>query len=290
MIEMKLVKSMSDIESISIPEIDSNYVPFGFFSDLETIIKSGRFFPVNIVGNHGSGKSTLVEQVCAKLKRPMIKLSVHSETDETALIGGLTLENGNIIFKEGPVLRAMRNGVVLLIDELDRAKGSTLLCLNSICDGSSFYNKHTGETIMGAPGFTIIATANTKGYGATSRYLSQILDEAFLERFNITIEQEYPTMKIEVEILSKYINDPKFVENLCKWSQVIRESFYNNAVDSIISTRRLIQIAKTYSIFKNKKKSLEYCLNKFESEEKEAFLDLYYKLDADEVLEDVSVI
>lgn len=281
-----MLKSVKEEEIVIIaPEIDPNYVPFGFFSDLEKIVKSNEFFPVMLVGAHGSGKSHLVNQVCAKLKRPMIRFNVHKETDEVALLGGPTLINGNIVYKEGPVITAMRNGYIINIDELDRASGEVLLCLNSILEGSPFYNKYTGEIIHPKPGFNIVATANTKGFGAQGKYLSQILDEAFLERFIITIEQEYPNFKIEKEILSKVLNDENFVDTLCKWSQVIRESFYMNAIDSLISTRRLLHIAKTYRIFKNKKKTLEFCLSRFEEEEKMAFLDLYSKIDSGEETE-----
>lgn len=274
-----MLKSVKE-EDITIiaPEVDSNYVQFGFFSDLEKIIKSKEFFPVMITGNHGNGKTALVAQVCAKLNRPLIRVNVHKETDEVALIGGPTLINGNIVYKDGPILTAMRCGHVVNIDEIDRASGETLLCLNSIMEGSPFYNKHTGEIIHPAKGFNIVATANTKGFGAQGKFLSQILDEAFLERFVITIEQEYPNIKIEKQILSKVIDDEEFIDTLCKWSQVIRESFYQNAIDSLISTRRLLHIAKTYKVFKNKLKAIEFCLNRFEEEEKMAFLDLYKKI------------
>lgn len=274
-----MLKSIKEEEIVIMaPEVDPNYIVFGFFSDLEKIIKSKEFFPVMITGNHGSGKSHLVDQVCAKLNRPLIRVNVHKETDEVALIGGPTLINGNIVYKEGPILTAMRNGYIVNIDEIDRASGETLLCLNSILEGSNFYNKYTGEIIHPKAGFNIIATANTKGFGAQGKFLSQILDEAFLERFVITIEQEYPNIKIEKQILSKVIDDEEFIDTLCKWSQVIRESFFQNAIDSLISTRRLLHIAKTYKIFKNKLKAVEFCLNRFEDEEKIAFLDLYKKI------------
>lgn len=272
------MKAVEDEEIIEIPEVDPNYIKFGFFKDIYTIIESEEFFPVNIVGEHGSGKTQLVTQACALLKRGMIRVNVNKEIDENALVGGPTLENGNIVFKEGPVLKCMRSGSILLIDEMDRGSVSAYFSLFSILEGGVYYNKHTGETVKPKKGFNIIATCNTKGYGCTSKYISQILDEAFLERFNITIEQQYPTFKIEKEILSRYCSDSQFVETLCKWSNVIRESFYQNAIDSLISTRRLIQIVKTYNIFKSKDKALEYCVNRFEEEEKLAFLDLYNKI------------
>lgn len=284
-----MLKSFKEEDvAIVAPEIDDNYVQFGFFSDLEKIIKSNEFFPVMITGNHGCGKTHLVDQVCARLNKPLIRVNVHKETDEVALIGGPTLVDGNIVYKEGPILTAMRMGILINIDEIDRASGETLLCLNSILEGSAFYNKHTGETIHPKSGFNIIATANTKGFGATGKFLSQILDEAFLERFVITIEQEYPNIKIEKQILSKVIDDEEFIDTLCKWSQVIRESFFQNAIDSLISTRRLLHIAKTYKIFKNKLKAIEFCLNRFEEEEKLAFLDLYKKIqNPEEVVESI---
>lgn len=282
-IAIDMIKSVKEEDVVIVaPEVDPNYIQFGFFSDLQKIIQSKEFFPVMIVGHHGNGKTMLVNQVCAKLNRPLIRVNVHKETDEVSLLGGPTLVNGNIVYKEGPILTAMRNGYVVNIDEIDRATGETLLCLNSILEGSPFYNKHTGETVYPKHGFNVIATANTKGFGAQGKFLSQILDEAFLERFIVTIEQEYPNIKIEKQILSKVIDDEAFIDTLCKWSQVIRESFFQNAIDSLISTRRLLHIAKTYKVFKNKKKAVEFCLNRFEEEEKLAFLDLYNKIDLGE--------
>lgn len=275
-----LINTKLDDEGTIIPEIDPNYIKYGFYNDLKKIVASKEFYPVMIVGESGNGKTKMVEEVCAELKKPLVRINVSNETDETALIGGPTLTNGNIIFKEGPVLKCMREGLILLIDELCRINPQNALCLQAVLEGASFYNKHTGELIKAKPGFQIIATANSKGQGATSKYLSQILDSAFLERFCICIEQEFASEKVEIEILSKYISDKDFVEKLCRWSAVIRESYKQNAIDEIISTRRLIHIAKTYKIFNNKKKAIEYSINRFEDEVKDAFLNLYTKIDA----------
>lgn len=276
--------------SIEVPEIDPAYVPFGFFKDLTNIIKSKRFYPILISGHHGSGKTKMVEQVCAQLKRPLIRVNISIDTDETDLIGGPSLENGNIVFKDGPILTAMKTGSILSIDEVDRGS-SKLLCILSILEGSPFYNKRTGETIHPKDGFNIIATANTKGYGSEDgKYLSQIMDQAFLERYGITVEQDYPDAKTETTILSKVLDDKDFVSNLVKWANIIRETYNQGGIDDFISTRRLIHIANAFAIFKNKKKAIELCVARFDSSTKEAFIDLYSKVDAGETFEEESQI
>lgn len=282
---INLIGQSDNINKILTPIIDPFYIQFGVFKDVVSIIKSKIFCPILITGHSGSGKTKLIEQACAKMNRSMIRINVSEDTDEVALLGGQTLQNGNITFKEGPVLTAMREGHILLCDEIDRSRGVVLLCLQSIMEGSNFYNKYTGEIIEPKDGFQIIATANTKGYGATSKYLAQVLDSAFLERFCICIEHEFATEKQEIEILSKYIDDKEFVKLLCRWSSVIRETFKQNAIDDMISTRRLIHIAKIYNIFKNKKKTIEYCVNRFEDDIKNAFLDLYSKIDTEALVD-----
>jgi len=269
-----------------IPTKIDNYVPFGHFKDLEKIIKSGIFFPVFITGLSGNGKTLMVEQLCAKLKKELFRVNITIETDEDDLIGSNTLVNGNIMFREGPVLKAMRKGAVLLLDEVDLASNK-VMCLQSILEGGGYLIKKTGEFVKPADGFTICATANTKGKGSEDgRFIgTNILNEAFLERFAITLEQSYPPVKTEQKIIKKDfelvgVNDDEFAENLVNWADVIRKSFYEGAVDEVISTRRLVHIAKAFSMFNDKIKSIEVCLARFDDDTKASFLDLYTKVDA----------
>ena len=277
---------MNDI--VVIPPVVKEYVPFGHFTDLKLIVKSGLFFPVFITGLSGNGKTMMVEQVCAKLKKECYRVNITVETDEDDLIGSNTLVDGNIVFREGPVLKAMRKGAVLLIDEIDLASNK-ILCLQPVLEGNGLLNKKTGEYITPAKGFTIIATANTKGKGSDDgRFIgTNILNEAFLERFSITMEQEYPSNAIEKKILNKEfgrleIDAPEgYVVNLVNWADVIRKSFFEGAIDELISTRRLVHIAQAFSMFKDKMKAIELCVARFDTETKATFLDLYTKVDAE---------
>ena len=269
-----------DDSDVSIPTKHPDYVPFGFFKDLNNIIKSQQFYPVFITGLSGNGKTLMVEQVCAELKRECIRVNVSIETDETDLLGGPTLINGNVVNRDGPVIIAMKRGAILLIDEVDRGSNK-LMCLQGILEGKPYFNKKNGELVHPASGFNVVATANTKGKGSEEgRYLSQILDDAFLERFPITVEQEYPDAKTEKKILTPLIDDKDFVENLCQWADVVRKSFEQGAVDEIISTRRLVHIAQAFKLFGDKMKAIELCVSRFDTETKMAFLDLYSKVDA----------
>ena len=268
-----------DDSDVSIPTKYPDYVPFGFFKDLNNIIKSQQFYPVFITGLSGNGKTLMVEQVCAELKRECIRVNVSIETDETDLLGGPTLINGNVVNRDGPVIIAMKRGAILLIDEVDRGSNK-LMCLQGILEGKPYFNKKSGELVHPKNGFNVVATANTKGKGSEEgRYLSQILDDAFLERFPITVEQEYPDAKTEKKILTPLIADAEFVENLCQWADVVRKSFEQGAVDEIISTRRLVHIAQAFNIFGDKMKAIELCVSRFDTETKTAFLDLYSKVD-----------
>jgi len=274
---------MLDESDPAIPDRYPDYVPFGFFKDMRNIVKSKMYYPVFVTGMSGNGKTLMVEQVCAELGRECIRVNISIETDESDLLGGPTLINGNIVNRDGPVLIAMKRGAVLLIDEVDRGSNK-LMCLQGILEGKPYYNKKTGEVVHPVSGFNIIATANTKGRGSDEgRYLSQILDDAFLERFPITVEQAYPDTKTERKILSPLIADKNFVENLVKWADVVRQSFEQGATDEIISTRRLVHIAKAFTIFGDRMKAIELCVNRFDSETKTAFLDLYTKVDAEVV-------
>lgn len=267
--------------SILIPAVDPRYVSHGFFTDLKNIIKSKAFYPVFISGESGLGKNAMIENVCAVLGRELIRFNFSVDTDKIDLIGSQTLEDGNIKYREGPVLTAMRRGAVLVLDELGKGNPSTMLILNGILEGKPFYNPITGELIEPAEGFNIIATSNSTGKGCDSgRYLEQILDSSLLERFPITVIQEEPTERTEVKILSNYLDDEDFVEKLVKWSRSIRKSFYNTSIDEMISIRRLVHIARAYGIFGDRMKAIELCINRFDQQDRESFLKLYQAIDA----------
>jgi hypothetical protein len=278
-LEFRQPKLIDDSEP-AVPQKWPDYVPFGFYKDMKNIISSKAFYPIFVTGLSGNGKTLMVEQVCAELNRECIRVNISVETDESDLLGGPTLVNGNVVNRDGPVLIAMKRGAVLLIDEVDRGSNK-LMCLQGIMEGKPHYNKKSGEMVYPKDGFTIIATANTKGRGSDEgKYLSQILDDAFLERFPITVEQEYPDAKTEKKILSPLLADKDFVENLCQWADVVRKSYQEGATDEIISTRRLVHIAKAFGIFKDRMKAITLCVNRFDEETKMAFLDLYSKVDA----------
>jgi hypothetical protein len=273
-----------EIENL-IPAKDSTFVPFGFYTDLKKILTAKIFYPVFISGLSGNGKTTMVEQICADLKREAIRVNISVETDEDDLIGGNTLVDGNVVYREGPVLTAMKRGAVLILDEVDRGSNK-LMCLQAVLEGKSYFNKKTGETITPASGFTIMATANTKGRGSDDgKFISaQLLDEAFLERFAITVEQEYPTMSVEKKIVLNKMEragcvDEDFATHLVTWSDVIRKTFNEGAIDELVSTRRLEHIVNAYAVFKNKLKAITLCTNRFDEDTKQAFIDLYTKVD-----------
>lgn len=271
-----------------VPDTLSTYVPFGFFNDLRDIINSKIFYPVYVQGHSGNGKTLMVEQVCASLGRECVRVNITKRTDETDLIGSYELIDGSTIRREGPVITAMRRGAILLLDEVDLGT-EDLLCLQPILEGKPYFDKKTGEVIHAAHGFNVIATANTKGKGdADGRYLgTNVMNEAMLERFALTEEQQYPDAKTERKILAKNFNeleisDDDFIDRLVTWAEVIRKSFADGAVDELVSTRRLVHIAKAYKIFhKNRMKAIEKCLNRFDAETKVAFMDLYTKVDAE---------
>ena len=270
-----------------VPQKNGTYVPFGFYSDLKNIISSRIFYPIYITGLSGNGKTMMIEQVCAALKRELVRVNITKRTDESDLIGSYELIDGSTVRREGPVLTAMRRGAVLLLDECDLGT-EDILCLQPILEGKPYFDKKTGEVVHPAAGFTVLATANTKGKGSDDgRFIgTNILNEAFLERFAVTVEQDYPPANTERKILEKNfaelgISDDVFIERLITWAEVIRKSFNDGAVDEVISTRRLVHISKAFSIFNNRLKSIEMCLNRFDTDTKTAFLDLYTKVDAD---------
>ena len=268
------------IEQNLIPEKDDTFVQFGSFSDIKKIIQSSLFYPTFITGLSGNGKTFSVEQACAQLKREMIRVNITIETDEDDLIGGFRLINGETVWHDGPVVEALRRGAVLLLDEIDLASNK-ILCLQSILEGKGIFLKKTGKYVYPSPGFTVFATANTKGKGSDDgRFIgTNVLNEAFLERFPITFEQDYPGASIEKKILASHCADETFVENLVRWAEVIRKSFYDGAVDELISTRRLVHIAKAFAIFNDRMKAIQYCVNRFDQDTKQSFIELYTKID-----------
>ncbi len=280
-------KRAANVTESFVPDRNETYVPFGFYNDLRDIIKSRIFYPIYITGLSGNGKTMMIEQVCAALKRELIRVNITKRTDESDLIGSYELVDGNTVRREGPVITAMRRGAVLLLDECDLGT-EDILCLQPILEGKPYFDKKTGEVVHPATGFNVIATANTKGKGSDDgRFIgTNLLNEAFLERFAITVEQEYPPANTERKILEKNfavlnISDTTFIDRLITWAEVIRKSFSDGAVDEVISTRRLVHITKAFSIFNNRLKAIEMCLNRFDGDTKTAFLDLYTKVDAE---------
>jgi MoxR-like ATPase len=282
---VRMKRLVTDITDDLVPQKDMTYVPFGFFRDLEAVITSKQFYPVFITGLSGNGKTFMVEQVCAKLKRECIRVNISIETDEDDLIGSNTLVDGNVVYREGPVLLAMKRGAIVILDEIDRGSNK-LMCLQAILEGKPYFNKKTGELIHAQPGFNVIATANTKGRGTDDgKFIAaQILDEAFLERFPITHEQEYPAAAVERKIVLNNMAavgcvDEDFADKLVTWAEIIRKTYMEGGIDELISTRRLVHIVRAFSMFKNRVKAIELCINRFDAETKGAFKDLYTKVD-----------
>jgi len=273
-------------ESNLVPTSYKNYVPFGNFSDVLSIVESNRFFPVFISGHSGNGKTMSIEQACAKAKRKFVCVSMTPETDESDLLGNYVLINGNMEWRDGPVTTAARQGAVLCIDEIDYG-AQNLSSLQRVLEGKPFLLKKKGEVVTPEPGFTVFATANTKGKGSDDgRYMfTNVLNEAFLERFRTTMEQEFPPVVIERKIIKKELassgrNDDDFADKLVTWADVIRKTFIDGGCDEVISTRRLVHIVETYGIFGDKLKALTLCLNRFDDDTKASFIDLYTKVDA----------
>ena len=263
-----------------VPQKDDSFVPFGNFTDLKKILGSGIFYPVFITGMSGNGKTFSVEQACALLNKELIRVNITIETDEDDLIGGFRLVDGNTVWHNGPVIEALERGAVLLLDEVDLASNK-ILCLQSILEGKGVFLKKTGKYVNPAPGFTVVATANTKGKGSDDgRFIgTNVLNEAFLERFALTFEQEYPTPAVEAKILGKMCDDDEFVTRLVDWADIIRKTFNDGGIEEIISTRRLVHIINAYKIFGKRMKAIQSCVNRFDDETKESFLSLYEKID-----------
>ena len=267
------------------PAKDNNFVPFGTFNDLKKVITSKIFYPIFITGLSGNGKTFGVEQACAQAKRDLIRVNITVETDEDDLIGGFRLVDGSTVWHNGPVIEALQRGAVLLLDEIDLASNK-ILCLQSILEGKGVYLKKIGKQVTPAEGFTVVATANTKGKGSEDgRFVgTNVLNEAFLERFPLTFEQDYPKAQTEVRMLNNYCKeldccDDKYIANLTAWAEIIRKTFKDGGVDEVISTRRLVHIIRAYAIFSDRVKAIQVCLNRFDDETKQSFLELYDKID-----------
>jgi len=285
--EMTIANLHSTTANINlVPSKATGYVPFGHFNDIRSIIRSKRFYPTYVTGLSGNGKTMMIEQICANEGRELVRANITKETDEDDLIGGFRLLDGKTVWQNGPVLVAMERGSVLLLDEVDLGDAK-LMCLQPILEGKSVYVKKINKVVFPAVGFTIVATANTKGKGSDDgRFIgTNVMNEAFLERFSITFEQEYPALKVEQKIINNVfaengIEAKDFADKLVQWADVIRKSFYEGAVSDIISTRRLVHIAQAYTIFgQDREKAIKLCLNRFDIDTKNSFLDLYMKLD-----------
>ena len=277
---------VSSLTGNIVPEKDPNFVTFGDYSSVKSIIASKKFYPIFITGLSGNGKTLGVTQACAEKKREMIRVNITIETDEDDLLGGYRLRDGQTVWQNGPVIEAMERGAVLLLDEIDLASNK-IMCLQPILEGNGVFVKKINKFVKPALGFTVVATANTKGKGSEDGQFigTNVLNEAFLERFPITFEQKYPSVKIETKIISKMletenVKDDEYATNLVNWADIIRKTYTEGGVDEIISTRRLVHIAKAYSIFRNKLKAVEVCTNRFDDDTKQSFIDLYTKIDS----------
>lgn len=284
--ENKLTQTVFEQVKIEVPEKDKTYVSWGFFRDVKQIIDSNAFYPLFIAGLSGNGKTMMVEQACAQSKRKYVRVNITEETDEDDLIGGFRLVNGETVWCDGPIPQAMKQGAICLIDEIDRGSNK-LMCLQAVLEGKPLYIKKTGAVVQPAFGFNIVATANTKGRGSEDGRFTgaRILDEAFLERFVATMDQPYPTTAVEKKIIlnamEAYGNlDGEFADNLVTWAEIIRKTYEDGGVDDLISTRRLVHIARTYGIFADRKRSIELCISRFDEDTRVAFVDLYTKVDS----------
>ena len=287
--EDKIMASVTSImnDEVFVPQKDQSFVSWGHFKDVVSVIKSSIFYPIYVTGLSGNGKTMMVEQACAKLNREYVRVQITPETDEDDLIGGFRLVNGETVFNKGPVIKAMEKGAILLIDEIDRGSNK-IMCLQGVLEGKPVLIKKTGEVINPSNGFNVIATANTKGKGSEDgRFIAAtIIDEAFLERFTITLEQPYPSSSVERKIIINHMQkfnclDESFADNLTVWSETIRKTFADGGVDEIISTRRLCHIVQSYSIFGDKLKAIQLCVSRFDEDTRDGFLDLYTKVDAE---------
>ena len=291
--DTKAAYIVSSLTDNVVPAKDTDFVNFGNYADIKNIVKSKKFYPVFITGLSGNGKTLAVTQACAESKREMIRCNITIETDEDDLLGGYRLKDGQTVWQNGPVIEAMERGAVLLLDEIDLASNK-IMCLQPILEGSGVYVKKINKFVKPKLGFNVIATANTKGQGSDDgKFIgTNVLNEAFLERFPVTFEQQYPTAKVEEKIVAQKLasagkRDQKFAHNLVTWADVIRKTYNDGGVDEIISTRRLVHIAEAYGIFRNKMKAIAVCTNRFDDDTKSSFVDLYTKVDSGASVEQI---
>ena len=291
--DTKAAYIVSSLTDNVVPAKDTDFVNFGNYADIKNIVKSKKFYPAFITGLSGNGKTLAVTQACAESKREMIRCNITIETDEDDLLGGYRLKDGQTVWQNGPVIEAMERGAVLLLDEIDLASNK-IMCLQPILEGSGVYVKKINKFVKPKLGFNVIATANTKGQGSDDgKFIgTNVLNEAFLERFPVTFEQQYPSAKIEEKIVAQKLksagkSDVKFAHNLVTWADVIRKTYNDGGVDEIISTRRLVHIAEAYGIFKNKMKAIAVCTNRFDDDTKTSFTDLYTKVDSGASVEQI---
>ena len=291
--DTKAAYIVSSLTDNVVPAKDTDFVNFGNYADIKNIVKSKKFYPVFITGLSGNGKTLAVTQACAESKREMIRCNITIETDEDDLLGGYRLKDGQTVWQNGPVIEAMERGAVLLLDEIDLASNK-IMCLQPILEGSGVYVKKINKFVKPKLGFNVIATANTKGQGSDDgKFIgTNVLNEAFLERFPVTFEQQYPTAKVEEKIVAQKLasagkRDQKFAHNLVTWADVIRKTYIDGGCDEIISTRRLVHIAEAYGIFKNKMKAINVCTNRFDEDTKSSFTDLYTKVDSGASVEQI---
>ena len=284
---------VSSLTGNIVPKKDPIFVSFGNYPDIKSIVKSNRFYPVFITGLSGNGKTMGVTQACAEAKRELIRVNITIETDEDDLLGGYRLKDGQTVWQNGPVIEAMERGAILLLDEVDLASNK-IMCLQPILEGSGVFVKKINKFVKPAQGFNVIATANTKGQGSDDgKFIgTNVLNEAFLERFPVTFEQKYPSVAIEKKILNNTLkasgkSDVKFIDKLTTWADVIRKTYFDGGVDEIISTRRLVHITQAYAIFDNKMKAIQMCTNRFDDDTKNTFVELYTKVDSGSSVEDI---
>lgn len=282
----QVTQTVFDSVQIEIPTKDKSYVSWGYFKDVKQIIESNAFYPIFIAGLSGNGKTMMVEQACASSKRKYVRVNITEETDEDDLIGGFRLINGETVWCDGPIPQAMKQGAICLIDEIDRGSNK-LMCLQAVLEGKPLYIKKTGAVVTPQLGFNVLATANTKGRGSDDGRFTgaRILDEAFLERFIATLDQPYPTAAVEKKIILNAMEvygnlDGEFADKLVTWADIIRQTYNDGGVEDLISTRRLVHVARTYGIFGDRKKAIELCISRFDEDTRVAFLDLYTKVDS----------
>src|SRR5210317_1887950 len=292
--DTKAAYIVSSLTDNVVPAKDTDFVKFGNYTDINSIVKSKKFYPVFITGLSGNGKTLAVTQACAEAKREMIRVNITIETDEDDLLGGYRLRDGQTIWQNGPVIEAMERGAILLLDEIDLASNK-IMCLQPILEGSGVYVKKINRFVKPAHGFNVVATANTKGQGSDDgKFIgTNVLNEAFLERFPITFEQSYPKPSVEEKILVGTLKtagkaDKDFCKKLVTWADVIRKTYFDGGVDEIISTRRLVHIIQAYAIFGKKVKAIEVCTNRFDNDTKNSFMELYTKVDAGATAEQIA--